>query len=118
MITRGHHATPGTPVCRTDLFRESPHPRGISTDPTLARCYPGLGKRARWTRGCRLRLRGRRGVASLKGESKGRFCSTPRRLDYARPYRLTDLPTYRLAVSQLEYSYGDVHDVDDPGLWR
>src|SRR5215207_4596452 len=42
---------PGTLVCWTGAFREYPRPRAISPDPTLARCYPGLGKRARRAEG-------------------------------------------------------------------
>src|SRR5215213_5965432 len=42
---------PSARVCQTDALREYPRPRAISPDPTLARCYPGLGKRARRAEG-------------------------------------------------------------------
>jgi hypothetical protein len=63
--------------------------------------------------------------ASPQGEKGGRFAQggrgedgSARLLDVSTTLVLTDLPTYRLADLEPEYSYGDVHDVDDPGLSR
>src|SRR5215212_4639929 len=84
---------PGTLVCRTNLFREHPRPRGISADPTLARCYPGLGKRARrlggvpfGSGGVGCASGGASRVAAPGGRSMTKFLldsSTPRLLNYA-----------------------------------
>src|SRR5829696_1712877 len=101
---------PSARVCRTDAFREYPRPRAISPDPTLARCYPGLGKRARRARGSRLRLRVRVTTLPQGVESAARTEGLKERMRVHFDASTTlSLPSRRLAVSELECSYGSIH---------
>src|SRR5215207_4981915 len=104
---------PSARVCRTDAFREYPRPRAISPDPTLARCYPGLGKRARRAEGESPSAQGVP-VVTLPQEvaSAARIQGVKERMRV----HFDASNTLFLAVSDPECSYGSIHDADDPGL--
>src|SRR5215213_4985186 len=126
---------PSARVCRTDAFREYPRPRAISPDPTLARCYPGLGKRARRAegespsaqgvpvatlpQGVKERMRVHFDASTTLSLPSCRLAVLPScRLAVLPSCPLAVLPSCPLAVSELECSYGSIHDADDPGLSR
>src|SRR5215211_3448264 len=102
LITRGHHATP-THLCAGQT----------SSGKIPARVKFRLTRR--WPDAIR-------GLAKGQDERRGAtlfLAVLPScRLAVLPSCRLAVLPSCRLAVSQLERSYGNVHNVDDPGLSR
>src|SRR5215211_5554444 len=110
LITRGHHATP-THLCAGQTS-SGKIPARVKF--RLTRRWPdairGLAKGQDERRGATLFL------AALP---PCRLAALPPcRGSTAPPSGLAALPPCRLAVSQLERSYGNVHNVDDPGLSR